>query len=119
RQAWTSRVGKPVTSLAGTMLWKGRRQARSLELVGKLVYGDVGAKGRDLVVSQVVDHAVGHLHRLAGGRDVEELAGVGADEVGLQRRLAVAHDQGLNLGVGVEGLGVHPDEKVAHRLTAL
>jgi hypothetical protein len=33
--------------------------------------------------------------------------------------LAVAHDQGHDLGVGIEGLGVHPDEKLADRLAAL
>jgi hypothetical protein len=35
------------------------------------------------------------MDRLAGGRDAEEFAGVAADEVGLQCRLAVADDQGL------------------------
>jgi hypothetical protein len=83
--------------------------------LGEEVHGDVGAQGRQLVALQVVDHAVGDLDRLAGGRDAEELAGVGADEVGLQRRLAVGDDQGLDLGVGVKGLGVSPRARKASR----
>ena len=48
-----------------------------------------------------------------------ELAGVGADQIGLQRRLPVAHNQGLDLGPGVEGLGMHPGEEVPDRLASL
>jgi hypothetical protein len=63
-----------------------------------------GAMGGDLLVL-VVDHEVGHLHRFPAGRHSKELAGVGADEIGFQRRLGVVQDQGLELGSGVEGLG--------------
>jgi hypothetical protein len=48
----------------------------------------------------------------------KKLPGVGAEEVGLQRRLAIARDQGLDLGMGVKGLGMHPDEEVADRFAA-
>jgi hypothetical protein len=44
---------------------------------------------------------------------------VGADEVGFQRRVPIANDQRLDLGLGVEGLGVHPDEEVPDSLAAL
>jgi hypothetical protein len=85
---------------------------------------DGGAKGSDLFLLQVVDHAVGHLHRLPAGRfprwpACRNLAGVGADEVGFQGCSPIANDQGLDLGPGVEGLGVHPDEEVAHGLAAV
>ena len=44
---------------------------------------------------------------------------MGADEVRLQGCLLIANDQGTDLGVGVEGLGVHPDEEVPHRPSAV
>ncbi len=65
------------------------------DLLDQHAQGQVDAQLADLIAAQVVDDGVGNADRPAGRCDGGELAGVGADEVRRDRRLAFIYEQVL------------------------
>jgi len=65
------------------------------DLLDQHAQGQVDAQLADLIAAQVVDDGVGDADRPAGRRNTGELAGVGADEVRFDRRLALIDEQVL------------------------
>src|SRR5690348_12869551 len=89
------------------------------ELFGQEADREVHAQSGDLVASQVVHDGVRDPDGPAGRLDAGELAGMGADEIRFDRRLAFVHQQVLELRIRVERAAVQVPDELRDGLPAL
>jgi len=96
---------------AGLGLPVGGSAESGRQLLDHQAHREVDPQPADLVAAQVIDDRVRHPDVPAGGLDPGKLAGMGTDEIRLDRRLAFVHEQVFQLGVSIKGDLVHiPDQ---------